>query len=133
MDYLVDTDICVYIVRRKSPIVRERMLALPSGAAGMSVVTFFELVHGAMKSNRPAENLGRAEELVRVIPVLSLDADVALVYGRLRTELERAGTIIGSYDMLIAAHAVALGLTLVTNNTREFSRVKGLRVENWTR
>lgn len=97
----------------------------------MSVVSYLELIYGAEKSQRPKENLARVEQLEQLIPALPLDRTVGMHYGRVRADLERKGTSIGSYDLLIASHALALGLTLVTNNVREFGRVEGLRLENW--
>jgi len=97
----------------------------------MSVVTFLELTYGACKSQRVVENLARLEQLERVVPAQPLDAQVARDYGRIRADLEQKGALIGAYDLLIAAHALSLGLTLVTNNVREFRRVPGLKVENW--
>jgi tRNA(fMet)-specific endonuclease VapC len=97
----------------------------------MSVVTYLELVYGAIKSQQAEANLAKIEQLRQLIPVQSLDTAAGRHYGRLRVELERKGSPIGSYDLLIAAHALSLGLTLVTNNVREFSRLPGLHLENW--
>jgi tRNA(fMet)-specific endonuclease VapC len=97
----------------------------------MSVVTYLELVYGAWKSQQVEANLAKIEQLRRLIPAQPLDADVAKHYGRLRADLEKKGVPIGAYDLLIAAHALTLGLTLVTNNLREFARVEGLRLDNW--
>ena len=97
----------------------------------MSVVTCLELVYGAWKSQRADANLEKIEELRLIIPVLPLETAVATHYGRVRTGLEKKGSPIGGYDLLIASHALSLGLTLVTNNVREFGRVEGLRLENW--
>ena len=97
----------------------------------MSIVTYLELVYGAWKSESVKANLARIEHFQQLIPVQALNVGVAEHYGRLRTELESAGKPIGAYDLLIAAHALSLGLTLVTNNVREFSRVPGLRLDNW--
>lgn len=130
MRYLLDTDILVHIARRKSA-AESRLARLRPGDAGMSVVTYLELVYGAKKSQRPDENLAKVEQLADLIPVLPLERDAAMSYGRLRAELDQKGTPIGALDMVIAAHALALGLTLVTNNTREFRRIEGLRLENW--
>ncbi len=132
MRYLLDTNICVYIAKRKPPQVFERLRRLRPGDVGMSAVTYFELCYGAEKSQRREENRRRIEELRRLIPVLSVEAEASVHYGRLRTELERAGTPIGAYDLIIAAQALSLGLVLVTNNVREFKRVRGLPIENWT-
>jgi tRNA(fMet)-specific endonuclease VapC len=97
----------------------------------MSIITHLELVYGAWKSQHREANLLRIQALERVIPVLPLDAGASRHYGQMRAELERKGSPIGAYDLLIAAHALALGLTLVTNNAREFRRVPRLIVENW--
>src|ERR1700729_2608913 len=97
----------------------------------MSIVTYLELVYGAYKSERFQANLATMEELRAIIPPLPLEASTAHHYGRLRTELERKGTPIGAYDLLIACHALSLKLTLVTNNAREFSRIPGLHVADW--
>ena len=98
----------------------------------MSIVTYLELVNGAWKSRPKQDNLAKVQELSRLIPVQPLDTAVAEHYGRIRSELERKGSPIGAYDLLIAAHALSLDRTLVTNKLREFACVKGLRVENWT-
>jgi tRNA(fMet)-specific endonuclease VapC len=129
--YLLDTNICIYIAKRRPTKVLSRLQQLRPGDVGMSVVTFLELTYGAWKSQHPEENLARLEQLERLIPAQPLDSWVARDYARVRAELERKGTPIGAYDLLIAAHALSLGLTLVTNNLREFRRVPGLKVENW--
>ena len=131
MRYLLDTNICIYIAKRRPAKVVSRLEQLQPGDVGMSVVTFLELTYGACKSQRVVENLARLEQLERVVPAQPLDAQVARDYGRIRADLEQKGALIGAYDLLIAAHALSLGLTLVTNNVREFRRVPGLKVENW--
>lgn len=131
MRYLLDTNICIYIAKRKPEPVLSRLEQMRPGDLGMSVVTYLELVYGAWKSRQLEASLAKIEQLQRIIPVQPLDASAARHYGRLRAELEQKGAAIGAYDLLIAAHALSLGLTLVTNNLREFSRVPGLRVENW--
>lgn len=131
MRYLLDTNICIYIAKRQPPKVLARLRQLRPGDVGMSVVTYLELVYGAWKSEHVEENLGRIQQLERLIPAQTLDTATAQHYGRIRSELERKGSPIGAYDLVIAAHALYLGLTLVTNNVREFRRVEGLRVENW--
>ncbi len=131
MRYLLDTNICIYIARRKPRQVLSRLQQLRPGDVGMSVITYLELVYGAWKSQQVQENLARVEQLQRLLPAQPLDLGVAGHYGRLRTELERRGSPIGAYDLLIAAHALSLRLTLVTNNVREFLRIEGLQVENW--
>ncbi len=131
MRYLLDTNICIYIARRKPKRVLDRLRHLRPGDVGMSVVTYLELTYGAWKSEQVEANLARIEQLRLLIPVQPLDAEVARHYGRLRVELERKGAPIGAYDLLIAAHALSLRLSLVTNNVREFARVRGLRLDNW--
>jgi tRNA(fMet)-specific endonuclease VapC len=131
MRYLLDTNICIYIANRKPPGVLARLQRLKAGDVGMSVITYLELVFGACKSQHRESNLQRIQELERHIPVLPLDTKAGRHYGQLRTELQKKGAPIGAYDLLIAAHALSLGLTLVTNNSREFRRVPHLMVENW--
>lgn len=131
MRYLLDTNICIYIANRRPTKVAGRLERMRAGDLGMSVITYLELIFGAWKSAHAQDNLSKIERLRRLIPVAPLDVDTANEYGRLRTELERKGTTIGAYDLLIAAHALSLGLILVTNNVREFERVSGLKIENW--
>ncbi len=131
MRYLLDTNILIYIANRRPPAVESRLAGLRPGDVGMSVITDLELIYGAWKSKHREASLLRIQELERLIPVLPLDAGVGQTYGQMRAELERKGTPIGAYDLLIAAHALTLGLTLVTNNVREFRRVPRLIVENW--
>ena len=131
MRYLLDTDICIYIAKKKPSRALARLERLRPGDVGMSVVTYLELVYGAWKSEQVETNLARLEQFRHLIPVQPLDADVGRYYGRLRSELENRGVPIGAYDLMIAAHALSLGLTLVTNNVREFARVEGLRLDNW--
>ena len=131
MRYLLDANICIYMAKRKPARVLLRFERLQPGDVGMSVITYLELVYGAWKSQQVEQNLAKIERLARLIPVRPLDVGVATHYGRLRRELERKGSLIGAYDLLIAAQALSLDLTLVTNNVREFARIKGLSVENW--
>jgi tRNA(fMet)-specific endonuclease VapC len=131
MRYLLDTNICIYIAKQQPAAVQARFRRLQPGDLGMSIVTYLELVYGAWKSQRAEANLAVIEHLRLIVPVLPLDVAVATDYGRLRAELERKGSPIGGHDLLIAAHALSLGLILVTNNVREFSRVARLRLENW--
>jgi len=131
MRYLLDTNICIYIAKRRPPCVLSRLERLRPGDMGMSIVTYLELVYGAWKSQQAAANLARLEELRGIIPVQPLDVGAARDYARIRTDLEKRGSPIGAYDLLIAAHALSLGLILVTNNVREFARIHGLRLESW--
>ena len=129
--FLLDTNICIYIRRKKPEEVLRRFRALKAGEAALSVITFGELVYGAEKSAQRVAALELLRELARVLPVMGLPETAADAYGTIRAELERKGQMIGNNDLWIAAHAKAAGLTLVTNNEREFRRVRGLRVENW--
>lgn len=131
MRYLLDTNICIYIAKRRPIQVLTRLEKMRPGDLGMSVVTYLELAYGTWKSDRRQENLSRIERLRQLIPVAPLEAGAALEYGRVRTELERRGTPIGAYDLLIASQALSLGLVLVTNNVREFERIPSLKIENW--
>ena len=129
--YLLDTDICIYVAKRRPAQVQARLAALPAGSVAMSAVTYGELWHGATRSQRSAEAFSILERLARAAPVLALDDEAARHYGEIRAALEAKGKPIGNNDLWIAAHARAARLTLVTNNEREFSRVQDLRVENW--
>jgi tRNA(fMet)-specific endonuclease VapC len=129
--FLLDTNICIYIRRKKPQEVLQRFRGLKQGEAVLSVITFGELVYGAEKSAQQAAALELLRELAQVLPVMGLPETVADAYGTMRAELERKGQMIGNNDLWIAAHAKAAGLTLVTNNEREFRRVRGLKVENW--
>lgn len=131
--YLLDTDICIYIAKRRPAPVQARFAALPAGAVAMSVVTYGELWHGATRSQRSAEAFAILERLARAAPVLALDDDAARHYGEIRAELEVKGKVIGNNDLWIAAHARAAKLVLVSNNEREFARVAGLTLENWVK
>lgn len=129
--YLLDTNICI-AYKKKKPGVPERIDALPAGQAGMSVVTWGELVLGAEKSNNRTRALEVISRVREIIPVIGADDKVGDHYGAIRGELEMQGKVIGPNDLWIAAHARALGMDLVTNNTGEFNRVSGLTVEDWT-
>jgi tRNA(fMet)-specific endonuclease VapC len=130
--FLLDTNICIYIRRKRPEEVLRRFRTLKPGEAALSVITFGELVFGAEKSAQRAAALELLRELAQVLPVLGLPETAAEAYGAIRAELERKGQMIGNNDLWIAAHAKAAGLTLVTNNEREFRRVRGLKVQNWT-
>ena len=133
MKYLLDTDICIYLIRKKPAHVLQRFEQLRIGDAGISAITFSELRFGAENSSHPENNHQLLLEFVAPLEVLDYPADAAPTYGRLRSALSKTGKSIGPLDLLIAAHAVHLGATLVTNNTSEFSRLSELRVENWAR
>jgi tRNA(fMet)-specific endonuclease VapC len=130
--YLLDTNICIYIRRKRPEEVLRRFRTLRPGEAVLSVITFGELVYGAEKSAQRGATLKLLRELTQVLPVQGLPETAAESCGTIRAELERKGEMIGNNDLWIAAHAKAAGLVLVTNNEREFRRVRGLRVQNWT-
>lgn len=130
--YLLDTNICIYMRKNAFPALTERADTLPPGALAMSVVTWGELVTGAEKSKERERTLANLARLRQIVPVLEMDDVVGDHYGDIRAQLEKAGQPIGVNDNWIAAHARALGMTLITNNTREFAKVSGLAVEDWT-
>lgn len=129
--YLLDTDICIYVQRRRSAPALKRFEALKPGEAVMSTISVGELMFGAMKSRDHRAATETIARFASLIPIASLPVEAATHYGSHRAQLERRGTPIGSNDLWIAAHALAADLILVTNNEREFRRIEGLRVENW--
>ena len=131
--YLLDNNICIYIRRQQPPEVLKRFQKLQPGAAAISVITYGELLFGAEKSAHRDVALELLEELTAFLPALPLPLEAAETYGSIRADLESRGESIGNNDLWIAAHAKAAALTLVTNNEKEFKRVAGLKVQNWTR
>ena len=131
MKFMLDTNICIYIIKRRPETVLGRFASHPVGDIGISVITLAELEYGASKSTVPARNREALEQFVSPLEVAAFDRPATLTYGRMRALFEKKGRPIGSMDMLIAAHALSLGARLVTNNVEEFQRVPGLRVENW--
>ena len=131
MHYLLDTNICIYIIRHHPPQVIDRLKACGIGDVALSSITLAELEYGAAKSSRPEQNREALLAFAAPLEILPFDDQAALHYGDLRTGLERSGQSIDAMDMLIAAHARSIPLTLVTNNAREFARVPHLLVENW--
>jgi tRNA(fMet)-specific endonuclease VapC len=129
--YLLDTNICIYIRREQPPGVLTRFRRLRPGDAAISVVTWGALLFGAERSEQRERALGAFHDFVSQVPVLPMSEDVGAAYGAIRADLAGRGTPIGNNDLWIAAHAYSERLTLVTNNEREFRRVKGLRVQNW--
>ena len=129
--YLLDTNLCIYIRQNRPEEVLRRFRKLRPGEAVLSVITYGELLYGATKSSQRAGAVARLQELVNLLPAISLPETAAQSYGTIRAELESNGEMIGNNDLWIAAHAISAGLTLVTNNEKEFSRVRGLKVQNW--
>jgi tRNA(fMet)-specific endonuclease VapC len=130
--YLLDTNICIYIRQKRPEAVLRRFRKLRPGEAALSVITYGELMYGAAKSKLRVEALERLRELLHWLPALALPETAAEAYGTIRAEIASKGEMIGNNDLWIAAHAVATGLTLVTNNEKEFRRVPGLKIQNWT-
>jgi tRNA(fMet)-specific endonuclease VapC len=128
--YLLDTDICIYIINQRPAAVIERFRQQATGSLGLSSVSAAELAFGVEKSGSQ-KNLQALQMFLAPLEILPFDEPVIWHYATVRADLEKRGTPIGAMDTMIAAHALALNLTLVTNNAREFERVKGLRVENW--
>jgi tRNA(fMet)-specific endonuclease VapC len=131
--FMLDTNICIYIRQKRPPAILTRFERLKPGDACISMITYGELRYGAEKSIDRDTALALLAELVNLLPVAPMPAETAIRYGALRADLERRGEVIGNNDLWIAANALALGTTLVTNNTREFERVSGLGVESWAR
>jgi tRNA(fMet)-specific endonuclease VapC len=128
---MLDTNICIHIIRRRPPSVLERFGAFAVGDIGLSAITLAELEYGASNSRDPRRNRDALQRFTAPLEVSSFDRAATEAYGRIRTVLERKGRPIGPMALLIAAHAVSLGVGLVTSNADEFKRVPGLVVENW--
>ena len=131
MNFMLDTNICIYIIKQKPLNVLERFKQTEISQIGISAITLSELSYGVSKSSKPAQNQMALAQFIAPLEILPYDDNAAQYYGNLRTHLEKQGTTIGSLDMLIAAHALSVACTLVTNNTKEFSRIPNLKIENW--
>jgi tRNA(fMet)-specific endonuclease VapC len=131
MKYMLDTDICITLIRQKPAALLRQLTSREPGQVGISGITLAELVHGVEKSAQPEHNLSALQQFLLPLELADFDQQAALAYGKIRKSLERDGRIIGSMDMLIAAHAIGLGATLVTNNEGEFKRIDGLVLDNW--
>ena len=133
MRYMLDTNICIFAIRRKPTNVLFNLLDKISSDICISVITYSELIHGVEKSRDIDQNRLALTMFLSEIEIIPYDTHDAEEYGRIRADLEKQGTPIGPMDMLIAAHAKSRGFILVTNNTREFERVKNLQIEDWTK
>lgn len=131
MKYLLDTNICVALIRHKPKTLIKQLTSHKPGDVGVSTITVAELVHGAQKSSQTEQNITALDQFLLPLEIADFDQSAAVNYGYLCTYLESKGTLIGSMDMLIAAHALSLNVSLVTNNTREFKRVPNLKIEDW--
>lgn len=132
MKVMLDTNICIDLIRDRPPSLLERVTSHAVGDIGISVITLAELEYGVSKSSRPAKNREALEQFVSPLEVVLFERQATAVYGRLRAALEKKGQSIGSMDLLIAAHAVSLDVRLITHNVGECGRVAGLRCEDWT-
>ncbi len=130
LKYMLDTNIAIYVIKRR-PIDALETFNLHAGQMSLSSISLAELLHGAEKSSKPEHNMMQVEDFVARLEVLDYSSKAAVHYGDIRADLERKGTPIGVNDLHIAGHARSEGMTLVTNNMREFERVEGLRLTNW--
>lgn len=130
LKYMLDTNIVIYVIKRR-PLELLSVFNRHTGEACISSVTYAELIHGAEKSEQRERSLRHVEDFVSRLDVLDYGKKAASHYGDIRADLEKCGRTIGVNDLHIAGHARSEGLILVSNNTREFERVSGLRLENW--
>ena len=132
MKYMLDTNICIYLIKHKPPKVLKHFKSHSIGDIGISSITLAELRYGVAKSQHVEKNRQALDEFILPLEIEDFNEKAADEYGVVRADLERAGKPIGSMDMLIGAHALALGATLVTNNTKEFKQVQNLKVVDWS-
>ena len=133
MKYMLDTNIIIYLMKNHSEALIQRFHQVSPEEVCVSSITYAELEYGVSKSDSKEKNAMALLTMMSKIRVLPFDSSSCKTYGEIRSALEKSGKVIGANDMLIAAHAKSLGLTLVTNNTREFDRISGLNVEDWTK
>jgi tRNA(fMet)-specific endonuclease VapC len=133
MQYMLDTNVCIYIIKQKPADVIERFKQTDISEISISSITLSELFYGVSKSSKPEQNFMALTQFVAPLEILPFGGEASQFYGDLRAYLEKQGTPIGSLDMLIAAHALSLASTLVTNNEKEFNRVPNLNIENWVK
>ena len=131
MRYMLDTNICIYVIKHKPEKVFRKLQTIHPEDVCISSVAYVELVHGVEKSAAVEKNRLALSMLLANMEILDFDVDAADCYGKTRAGLEKKGTPIGPLDMMIAGHAQSLGYTIVTNNVKEFSRVAALKIENW--
>ncbi|MGP1384211.1 MAG: type II toxin-antitoxin system tRNA(fMet)-specific endonuclease VapC [Thainema sp.] len=131
MQYLLDTNICIYLIKQKPLKVLAHFQSLVPSDVGVFSITVAELEYGVCKSQQQEKNRNALMQFLIPLEIVEFDQSAATIYGFIRSDLESRGLVIGSMDMLIAAHALSLGVTLVSNNIREFSRIANLTLENW--
>jgi tRNA(fMet)-specific endonuclease VapC len=129
--YLLDSNMVIYFRQKRSEAIMRRFAELLPGEAAISVISYGELLYGAMKTSHPTSAIERLHNLVQELRPLPLPESAGETYGFIRADLAARGEMIGNNDLWIAAHGLASGLTLVTNNEKEFGRVRGLKVQNW--
>jgi tRNA(fMet)-specific endonuclease VapC len=132
MRFMLDTNICIYLIKQKPEKVLRHFKTYSVGDIGISSITLAELMYGVQRSQQVQKNRQALEEFTLPLEIAAFDDAAAEVYGSVRAGLERDGTPVGSMDMLIGAHALNLGVTLVTNNLREFKKIKNLKVVDWS-
>jgi len=128
---MLDTNICIYIIKNKPESVKERFREFEIGELCISSISVSELMYGAYKSQKIERNLQALESFLMPFEIVDYDYVASIEYGKIRASLEKKGQVIGNMDMQIAGHALALDMTLVTNNTKEFIRIDGLSLDNW--
>ena len=133
MKYILDTNICIYIIKKKPEDVIKHFLKMKPDSIAISNITVSELYYGVAKSSRPNENTVALEQFL--FPLIEIDFNKidSIAYGTIRSQLEKEGKLIGAMDLLIASQAISRNLILVTNNEKEFNRIKNLQIENWTK
>ncbi len=131
MNFLIDTNICIYIMNKRPPEVIQKFKNIEIGQVGISSITVSELQYGVSKSKLREQNSKRLEEFLTPFQILPYDEDASKYYGEIRSQLESKGFIIGPLDLLIAAHALSQDLVLITNNEKEFKKIPLLKIENW--
>jgi tRNA(fMet)-specific endonuclease VapC len=129
--YLLDTNICIYLIKKHPPEVLARFQQIQLKQLHIPTITLFELYYGIEKNNSQQRNLAALENFIAPLTIVDFTLDAAKKAAKIRNNLQKSGTPIGAYDIQIAAIATSLNMTLLTNNTREFERVKGLKLENW--
>lgn len=128
---MLDTNICIYIMKNRPPTLLEKFQQFEVGDLFISMITLAELHYGALLSNNSTKALNNLKEFIKLVPAMEMTKDTAKFYAEIRADLKTKGTPIGNNDLWIAAHCLSLDATLVSNTTKEFVRVSGLKLENW--
>ncbi len=131
MRFMLDTNICIYMIKGKPPQILTKLKDFNLGDLSVSSITLSELEYGVAKSSKPQQNRDALDAFLAPLEIFPFNGEAAYRYGQIRAFLEKEGKLIGAMDMLVGAHAVSASMTLVTNNIKEFSRIPGLRLENW--